>query len=65
MTAVLLRSLPPLPVGARVLDYCCGAGSIGAALRLRSGVKPPGLVEYTTLHLGVLYVSTSHATARA
>jgi 16S rRNA (guanine1207-N2)-methyltransferase len=30
-TALLLRALPPLRTGARVLDYGCGAGVIGAA----------------------------------
>lgn len=29
-TAVLLSALPPLPAGARVLDYGCGSGEIAA-----------------------------------
>ncbi|KAL1499314.1 hypothetical protein AB1Y20_011522 [Prymnesium parvum] len=37
MTAVLLRALPPFPPCCRVMDFCCGAGSIAAALRLLPG----------------------------
>ncbi len=36
MTAVLLANLPPPPPRARVLDFCCGSGSIGAALACRT-----------------------------
>ena len=32
-TALLLSALPVLPSGAKVLDYGCGSGVIGAALR--------------------------------
>ena len=37
MTAALLRALPAPPPGARVLDACCGSGTIAAALRARPG----------------------------
>ena len=39
MTAVLLRALPPPPPAARILDHCCGAGSIAAALRASPGAR--------------------------
>jgi 16S rRNA (guanine1207-N2)-methyltransferase len=32
-TALLLGALPPLPASARVLDYGCGSGLIGAAMQ--------------------------------
>jgi 16S rRNA (guanine1207-N2)-methyltransferase len=32
-TALLVSALPALPAGARVLDYGCGSGVIGAAMR--------------------------------
>ena len=35
-TALLLSALPALPAGARVLDYGCGSGMIGAAARAAS-----------------------------
>ncbi len=38
-TALLLGVLPPLPPGARVLDFGCGSGAIGAAALAAS----PGL----------------------
>jgi len=38
-TALLLAALPPLGVGARVLDYGCGSGAIGAA----AAALQPGL----------------------
>jgi len=38
-TRLLLENLPQLDEGSRVLDYACGSGVIGAALRLRQ----PGL----------------------
>jgi 16S rRNA (guanine1207-N2)-methyltransferase len=34
-TALLLSVLPELPAGARVLDYGCGSGMIGAAMRAK------------------------------
>ena len=34
-TALLVEALPALPDGARVLDFGCGAGTIGAALAVR------------------------------
>merc|ERR1712194_633144 len=36
MTTALLEALPPPPARARVLDFCCGSGTIGAVLRLRT-----------------------------
>ena len=39
-TALLLGTLPPLPAGARALDYGCGSGVIGAALLAQS----PGIM---------------------
>lgn len=36
MTTVLLGALPPPPPRARVLDFCCGSGTIGAALTART-----------------------------
>ncbi|MBO0766909.1 MAG: class I SAM-dependent methyltransferase, partial [Hyphomicrobiaceae bacterium] len=39
-TALLLSALPPLPPGARVLDYGCGTGAIaGAALDLQPDLR--------------------------
>lgn len=35
MTTILLRTLPPPPVRARVLDFCSGSGTIAAALTLQ------------------------------
>eukprot|EP00873_Tetraselmis_striata_P028881 jgi/Tetstr1/449145/TSEL_036355.t1 len=35
MTAFLLRHMPTPPKKARVLDFCCGSGAIGAALLQR------------------------------
>jgi 16S rRNA (guanine1207-N2)-methyltransferase len=35
-TRLLLDALPPLPPGARVLDYGCGSGMVGAVARARS-----------------------------
>jgi len=35
-TALLISALPPLKAGARVLDYACGSGLIGAAALARS-----------------------------
>ncbi|MCB9530008.1 MAG: methyltransferase [Myxococcales bacterium] len=35
-TAVLLGTMAPVAAGARVLDYGCGAGVIGAAIRQRA-----------------------------
>jgi 16S rRNA (guanine1207-N2)-methyltransferase len=37
-TAFLLEALPPFEPGARVLDFGCGAGTIGAALAQRGEV---------------------------
>ena len=34
-TALLLRALPPLPARARVLDYGCGSGVVGATVLAR------------------------------
>jgi 16S rRNA (guanine1207-N2)-methyltransferase len=34
-TALLLRALPPVPAGSRVLDYGCGSGVIGATMLAR------------------------------
>lgn len=34
-TRLLLQALPPLPPGARVLDYGCGSGVVGAWVRKR------------------------------
>jgi 16S rRNA (guanine1207-N2)-methyltransferase len=39
-TALLIDALPPLRAGARVLDYGCGSGVIGAAAAART----PGIV---------------------
>jgi len=36
MTSVLLSTLPTPAQRTRILDFCCGAGSIAAALRLRT-----------------------------
>jgi 16S rRNA (guanine1207-N2)-methyltransferase len=35
-TALLLKHLPPIAAGARVLDYGCGPGAISAAVRTRA-----------------------------
>ena len=35
MTSMLLGALPPPPKKAKVLDFCCGSGVIGAVLRAR------------------------------
>eukprot|EP00966_Prymnesium_polylepis_P024037 553424-Prymnesium_polylepis.1 len=37
MTAALLHALPTSPPAARILDACCGSGTIAAALRARPG----------------------------
>jgi 16S rRNA (guanine1207-N2)-methyltransferase len=39
-TALLIDALPPLRAGARVLDYACGSGVIGAA----AGALAPGIL---------------------
>eukprot|EP00038_Savillea_parva_P009990 m.187159 g.187159 ORF g.187159 m.187159 type:complete len:1020 (+) comp16998_c0_seq1:156-3215(+) len=35
MTSALLAVVPPLAAGVRVLDHCCGSGTIAAALLVR------------------------------
>ena len=37
-TALLVATLPALPAGARVADFGCGSGVIGAALMLTAGI---------------------------
>ena len=39
-TALLIEALPPLRAGARVLDYACGSGAIGAG----AATLAPGIV---------------------
>lgn len=44
-TGLLLRSLPALPAGARVLDYGCGPGAIAAALSARGLSLAPDMLD--------------------
>ncbi|HSR42061.1 MAG TPA: methyltransferase [Longimicrobiales bacterium] len=44
-TALLLEHLPPLAPDARVLDFGCGSGPVGAAVRARSPSAPIDLLD--------------------
>ncbi|MBV1696636.1 MAG: methyltransferase [Hyphomicrobiales bacterium] len=44
-TALLLRALPALPAGARVLDYGCGPGTIAATLAARDETLSPDMLD--------------------
>lgn len=57
MTTALLSTLPTPPAGARVLDACCGSGTIAAALRH----APDG--EALRLHLLDADAVATHAAA--
>jgi 16S rRNA (guanine1207-N2)-methyltransferase len=50
-TALLLGALPPLAAGARVLDYGCGAGVIGAAVLAREAGLLVDMLDNDTVAL--------------
>jgi 16S rRNA (guanine1207-N2)-methyltransferase len=50
-TALLIANLPPLPAGARVLDYGCGSGLIAAAALVQQPDLALDLVDSDTVAL--------------